>query len=429
MTSIFVRRSCTARGGADVVFEKGKNLQDGERDFVKHFGSITTLEQDLLLIAASILSADRSTPRGEREDLTRAIELSIPVINIGRLQPFSQNIEYILRALSNDSWRIRLRQEDGSQESAFQIPACDGKTLLFSGGLDSLAAGFEYSKTGKELQLVSHLTRNKPTREAQATLVTLLKKSRPFLTHRQFFVSSRDGKPSPGLDHDAENSQRTRSFLFLVLGALAARRVGHRKILLLAENGQMAIHLPLTQGRIGAFSTHTAHPDVLVKMQEFFQAVLLDGISIDNPYVFRTKAEVVKVLWTGLRQSIPFATSCWKNTRLPSETTHCGICVPCIIRRIAIECHGKDTTAYARDPFVEQFSSLPPEDDARRNLADLAEFMVRFETSEDQDILDEWPELYSPNIDKKKVLDMYKRAAKQTRTVLSRYPNLASLLK
>jgi hypothetical protein len=214
-----------------------------------------------------------------------------------------------------------------------------------------------------------------------------------------------------------------------VLGALAARRVGHRKILLLAENGQMAIHLPLTQGRIGAFSTHTAHPDVLAKMQEFFRGVLFDGISIDNPYVFRTKAEVVKVLWTGLRQSIPSATSCWKNTRLPSETTHCGICVPCIIRRIAIECHGKDATAYARDPFVEQFSSLPPDDDARRNLADLAEFMVRFVTSEDQDILDEWPELYSPNIDKKKVMGMYKRAAKQTRTVLSRYPNLASLLK
>ena len=55
-----------------------------------------------------------------------------------------------------------------------------------------------------------------------------------------------------------ENSQRTRSFLFLVLGALAARRAGHIEIVYLAENGQMAIHLPLTQGRIGAFSTHTA---------------------------------------------------------------------------------------------------------------------------------------------------------------------------
>lgn len=429
MTRVFVRRSGTETGGADVVFEAGKNLDDGGKSFVKHFGSATTLEQDLLLLAASIFAADRSTPRGEREDLTRAIELSVPVINIGKLQPFSGKIEEILRTLSNDSWRISLRQEDGKQESGFQIPDSGGRTLLFSGGLDSLAAAFEFSKTGKELQLVSHVTRNQPTSKAQSELVALLRKSRRSLVHRQFFVSSMDGQPSPGLDHDAENSQRTRSFLFLVLGGLAARRVGHRRILMLAENGQMAIHLPLTQGRIGAFSTHTAHPDVLSKVQGLLRGILLDNISIDNPYVFRTKAEVVKVLWTGLRQSIPSATSCWKNTRLPQGATHCGICVPCLVRRIAIESHGKDSTAYARNPFSEDFASLSPEDDARRNLADLAEFMFRFESSEDQEILDEWPELYSPNIDKRKVIGMYRRAAKETRTVFRRYPSLASLLR
>lgn len=157
--------------------------------------------------------------------------------------------------------------------------------------------------------------------------------------------------------------------------------------------------------------------------------ILLDNISIDNPYVFRTKAEVVKILWTGLRQSIPSSTSCWKNTRLSQGATHCGICIPCLIRRIAIENHGTDSTAYARDPFKENFSALPPEDDARRNLADLAEFMLRFESSADQDILDEWPELYSPNINKREVIGMYRRAAKETRTVLGRYPSLASLLK
>lgn len=93
MTRIFVRKSGTETGGADVVFEAGKNLDNGEEDFVKHFGSVTALEQDLLLLAASIFAADRSTPRGEREDLTRAIELSVPVINIGKLQPFSRRLK------------------------------------------------------------------------------------------------------------------------------------------------------------------------------------------------------------------------------------------------------------------------------------------------------------------------------------------------
>ena len=54
------------------------------------------------------------------------------------------------------------------------------------------------------------------------------------MTHRQFFVSSRSGQD---LTHDEENSQRTRSFLFLVLGSIAARRTGQHTLLYLAENG------------------------------------------------------------------------------------------------------------------------------------------------------------------------------------------------
>lgn len=103
--------------------------------------------------------------------------------------------------------------------------------------------------------------------------------------------------------------------------------------------------------------------------------------------------------------------------------------MPCFIRRISIEIHGKDETAYARDFFNENFVQLPPEDDGRRNLADLAEFMFRFEISGEQELMDEWPELYSSNVDAKAAIGMYKRAARETRTVLSRYPALAPLLR
>jgi hypothetical protein len=103
--------------------------------------------------------------------------------------------------------------------------------------------------------------------------------------------------------------------------------------------------------------------------------------------------------------------------------------VPCIIRRISIEIHGTDKTAYARDIFNEKFAQLPPQDDGRRNLADLAEFMRRFETSDVQTLMDEWPELYSANFDAKATINMYKRAVKETRAVFSQYPALAALLK
>jgi hypothetical protein len=73
------------------------------------------------------------------------------------------------------------------------------------------------------------------------------------LPHHRFFVSAKSAPPSPTLKFDSENSQRSRSYLFLTLAALCARRVGHDEVLVIAENGQMAIHLPITQARIGPY--------------------------------------------------------------------------------------------------------------------------------------------------------------------------------
>jgi len=46
----------------------------------------------------------------------------------------------------------------------------------------------------------------------------------------------------------------------------------------------------------------------------------------------------------------------------------------------------------------------------------------------DPDLIDEWPELYSPNVDHVVAINMYRRAAQQTRAVLSKYPGLSAAL-
>jgi hypothetical protein len=241
-------------------------------------------------------------------------------------------------------------------------------------------------------------------------------------------VSSKDGGPSD-LQHDLENSQRTRSFVFLTLGALVAKRTGNHEIVFIAENGQMAIHLPLTQGRIGALSTHTAHPDVLVAMQDYLSAALSLPISIINPYVHRTKKEVISHVVKELPAAIAESNSCWKSARIVSDATHCGECVPCYIRRIAIESLTMDTTSYARNVWAEKIKELPPSDEGRRNLFDLLEFIVHFRTKTNEEIMNEFPELYSQNIDSLSVIQMYKRFANEARTVFNKYPYIKELLK
>ena len=276
-----VRQLFIDRGGGEPpndadILRVDDNLLSGRSHFQEVFGNITSLEEDLLIIAAAIFAADRATLRGPHEDICRQIQLTVPVVNFARLFPLTSLLERILYKLSNDGWTFELQQAEGPLERWAEQPQNDGRTLLFSGGLDSFSAAVEYGEDNSSLQLVSHRTHNTVTSKAQDNLLEILKNADYELPHISFLVSSRTGGPS-NLIHDQENSQRTRSFLFLVLGALVARRRGHRQIIFLAENGQLAINLPLSVGRVGANSTHTAHPEVLLLVQKFLREAL--GIS------------------------------------------------------------------------------------------------------------------------------------------------------
>jgi hypothetical protein len=197
----------------------------------------------------------------------------------------------------------------------------------------------------------------------------------------------------------------------------------------MAENGQMAIHLPLTNGRVGAFSTHTAHPKVIARSETLLGNILEVPLRIVNPYVYATKAEVTGTVVQALPESIVLSNSCWRSARLTEGAPkHCGACIPCYLRRIALEFHGPDPTAYARDPWSENVAKLPEQDDARRNLVDLAEFVVRFGSVDNEEILSEYPELRSSYFNMTAVIDMYRRSAEEAQTVLGRYPRLGFLL-
>jgi len=87
MTSYYVQRGGRRAAGFDYALDASSNLFTGESDFEAKLGRPTSLEGDMLLLAAAIFAADRATPRGEREDIARHIHLSVPVVNVARLLP------------------------------------------------------------------------------------------------------------------------------------------------------------------------------------------------------------------------------------------------------------------------------------------------------------------------------------------------------
>lgn len=418
--------------GADILtLYPSRNLVTGESNFKKGFGQPSSLESDLLTVASAIYASDLAVKRDERERFTRQIELKIPVVNLAAFNIIREDLQYALYILSHDAWKINFSQKLGMPEEQRNWPTDgDGRVLLFSGGLDALSAALELGEDGEFIHLVSHITANPIVSGSQNALYSYLRdKYIDQFDHFTFRVSGRN-RPSEGLFFppvkDREETQRTRSFLFLSLASLVARRMGVREVIFIAENGQMAVHLPLTAARISAFSTYTAHPEFINEMGKILRSILNFNLSIQNPYLYQTKGEVAKNPVLNHREIVENAISCWRASRVGG---HCGVCIPCLVRRIAIESHGISIAEYERDLFADSISDLSSDDDGKRNLVDLGEFVKIFSEFNSQASLERlYPELINRYIDAKQAVDMYKRFAVEANAVFQTYPGVKKIM-
>jgi 7-cyano-7-deazaguanine synthase in queuosine biosynthesis len=415
---------------SDLLLVPGRNLLTGAKALAEAVGTLTSLEEDLLTLAAAVYAADVALRRGEREQFTRDFRLQIPVTNYEAFVRHEAELIDILYFLTSDNWNVEFSARQETPEPHQGWPSGEGTTLLFSGGLDSFSAAIEELSSDRPLQLVSHYTANRVIRQSQESLHAHLCANFDPEPRR---IAIRAGGRSRGslhfpADHAREPTQRTRTLLFVVIAAIVARRTGFSNLLMVGENGQMAIHLPLTPARIGAFSTHTAHPEFLFDVQNYLSSLLHVQLIFTNPFVYKTKAETIdSVVGTRRhRKAIPQSVSCWGAGR--HAFSHCGDCVPCIVRRIALEHRGVKLKEYARDLFIQDVISLNVDDSGRRNLLELAEFATIFSTCSDGVLEDKFPELINPHFDRKAAIAMYRRFAGEARTVFGRYGRLAPLL-
>lgn len=418
--------------GFDFHLVPGKNLYTGSKHFEKEFDTPNSLEEDLFNLAAGVYGADLIVKRQEREQNIRSIELTIDVVNLHAFERVRTILEDALFVVSHDNWTLNFIQKPGAAVSTFDWTDKGGSVLLFSGGLDSLSAATKFLSESKDVILLSHNSKgnavvDESQRNVHKSLEDFFKKA---VRHIHITVY---GRKSDGLEFtdDRENSQRTRSFLFLTLATLATRRCGFNKVLFMAENGQFAIHLPLNQSRVGPFSTHTADPQFVDKVKDAFRLLLSNPkFEIQNPFLYLTKAEVIEIIPKAFRGNLKYTASCWMISRIP-EHKHCGYCVPCISRRIALEYHGIKINEYDYDLFNADLHSLKNDDDRKRNLVDYLEFISKFKkvTAANKDeIVMEFTEFYNPNIDLGLALQLYERISQQSYKVLNGYPAIKSIL-
>lgn len=391
------------------------------------------MESDLLVLASSIYACDLAFKRGEREEFTRKIQLNIGLINRDLFLSAIPDIKYALYRLTHEDWDIRISKLKGTPEDNYTQNDIGGKVLLFSGGLDSLAAAVLYGEQGHKIHLISHVTANQVISNSQEILQRNLESKFTGQYSRCAFRVGGISKPTKGFpfptDQEREETQRTRSFLFLTLAGLVARRRNAADVVMIAENGQMAIHLPLSAARISSFSTHTAHPEFVELMSSLLTRILSHEVKIQNPFLYKTKAEVVQRLATAYPELVKASISCWKASRISGDLNHCGFCVPCLVRRVAIENNKILIPEYKRDILIENIGELDPEDDGKRNLVDFCEFIASFgDNISNAEIDFNFPELTNDSIDKNLAISMYRRFSKEALSVFENYPHVKQIM-
>ncbi len=337
--------------GADQVAD-GVDLTGILEQVAKQGVELNALAFDLLVIAVSAFSADLRISRAKNAEdgFSREIDLYVPVSDAARWSNAAQLLSRMLGFLSGDIWRLYFRSSTASSS----LPDVDeraeaefDKVCLFSGGLDSYVGAIDLFSVDERPVLVSHYTDGSASRPQKACHAQLENKFGAVRRLAAYLPVA-----STAVAGERENTQRTRSLLFLALATLvAAGNTRRRTKIVVPENGLIALNVPLDPLRIGALSTHTTHPFFLGRFSELLRTLDFD-ITLVNPYEFDTKGEMLencrdrKLLVSAAFETV----SCSHYTQgrwAGAKPGHCGYCVPCIIRRASFKAALiKDLTPY-----------------------------------------------------------------------------------
>ncbi|MDD2494904.1 MAG: hypothetical protein PHE29_06895 [Tissierellia bacterium] len=324
---------------------------------------------DFLLFSVLIYNIDRFVERNifSLEGWTREIEVTnLPVFHSEKFTSIKHLIDNAIGFLTGDIWNINyveleaiLYQEKNDLKNWDDIDSYE-KVSLFSGGLDSLIGvinELERIPDGNKLLLVSHKDLGKEGKD-QESIMNILKEKRFYESkYDQIQTNVGIGKRNLGPRLKNESTFRSRSLLFIGMGIYVANKIGGNTPLLIPENGTIALNLPLLPSRRSACSTRTTHPHFLFNLQNILSELGITN-QICNPYELKTKGEMVVECYNQevLLSLIESSCSCAKRGHTHywdrRDRSHCGMCLPCIYRRVALHQIGNDTANhYGTDIF------------------------------------------------------------------------------
>lgn len=312
--------------------------------------NLSSTAEDLLNFAMTAYSADMRVPRSTGYDSwTRGLRLYLAVTNLDQWVEARDELTELLSYLTGDHWEIEFRQRNRETEVA-QVEKSQKQLIveaptavaLFSGGLDSFIGAIENLEANKgPIVLVGHHGAGTTNRVQERAFAAINAKYSDRATLLRFYVQP---------DTPVEKTTRSRSIVFLALGAAVASAYEGPITLSVPENGLISLNPPLTDTRMGSLSTRTTHPYFL----SLFSSVLTRlgiNVALDAPYRFVTKGEMIErvknneAFLSGVHDTLSCSHPDVGRYQGNSPGQHCGYCFPCLIRRAALDFAGLDDRA------------------------------------------------------------------------------------
>lgn len=322
---------------------------------------------DLYYLSIAVYFADRIKLRNDSDDgWTREFKIYLPVLSFDQIQPLKSKLEELINYLTGDKWIFifRKRIKLNYQEERIKKGVARAKSKIqpdvfsmLSGGLDSYIGAIDLLEKKKNVSFVSHYGGGKGVKDYQELVKTYLRANYPVdkMNFFSFHLATLNG---------IEDTTRSRSFMFFMHALMVASQVNRTINIIVPENGFISLNIPFTNSRLGSNSTRTTHPYYISLLNQIIERL---GLSIQfvNPYQFKTKGEMIlecsnyELLCSTIDKTMSCSHPDQGRYKGISSPTHCGTCLPCIIRRSAINKGVEsDSTIYLDKNFEGEKAKL-----------------------------------------------------------------------
>lgn len=316
---------------------------------------------DLFYIALVVFYADRTEKRSEQPDgWTRSFEIYVPVLEYSKWCALKDSLQKALNFLTGDQWTFNFRnrfciteQEEAYKKGKWRLrkstKLIDAEEFcMLSGGLDSYIGAINLLSDNKKVVFVGNYNGGKGVSVYQNKVIEEIVAHFGISRERffQFYAAPLRAN---------EESTRSRSLLFFSHAILLASGMGKPMRICIPENGMISLNIPLTIHRTGSLSTRTTHPYYIALLQNIINGLGL-SIALYNPFQFKTKGEMMMECkdFDFLKSTYPLTMSCSHpdlgRWRKETGSSHCGVCLPCTIRRAAILKAGLHDESIYREP-------------------------------------------------------------------------------